>query len=428
MRCLVCDSTNSWKNIDEVRMKPVGMSMCTSCGFVSYPDKWKTKEEIIKYYRKEYRNPPTANNFYAGQRKLHFHDAFLGTLIKNWSAAGIKPKIFEVGAAYGLALKWFTAASPGAEVHGSEITLSYRRVAYHDFGINLTEDFDDSRKYDLIMSYKVAEHQLDVDKELARYHAALEDNGRLYISVPIWAGPMGNFGASGFDLEYYYDPNHINVWTREQFEYVLKKTGFEIVKEDHAMYDSTYLCKKTTPSAEKFVPTVSPDELLKKMQKIKEAFLHFVDGKPERAIETWPNFPTAWVSVIEMKRKEIAEKGWSWAKKNLLDKFAASCPNAIEPYIVHADFALRFGHFQECIDAAQAALKIKPNAPQLLIQMINAVREAGIACKDPDEAAKHFVKARELANELGAVSAQHAGEALSFNYLYASKIPMPNEA
>ena len=51
MRCIVCDSTDKWKNVDEFRLKPSGMCVCENCGFVSYPSRWKSEDEIKKHYR-----------------------------------------------------------------------------------------------------------------------------------------------------------------------------------------------------------------------------------------------------------------------------------------------------------------------------------------------------------------------------------------
>lgn len=425
MRCLICDSTDKWKNVDEFRLKPMGMEMCQGCGFISYPSRWKSKEEIKAYYRKEYRNPPTSANFFACQRKVHFHSHFLESLFKEWKASDKKsPKIFEVGAAHGVALNWLKEVYKGAEVGGTELTLSMRRVAFQDFGIELAEDFDTSKKHDLIMSYKVAEHQLDADKELQMYHDHLTDDGHLYIGVPTWFGSLNNFGASGFDLEYYYDPNHINVWTRNNFENLLKKTGFEIVKQDHVMYDSVYLCKKSVVQP---MELENPADILEKLAKVKEAYLAFMANDNDTAIQIWPSFPIAHVSRAESKRKECSEQGWEWTKENIIDRAIKDCPEATESVLVGADFALRFQRFEESIEYSKKALLMKPNNPQAITLIINAIREMAIRSKDAEEQTSLFQEARRLAGGLGQVSAQHMREAIDYNYLFSAQIPMPNE-
>jgi SAM-dependent methyltransferase len=427
MRCLICNSTDKWKNVDEYRIKPAGMAICTQCSFVSYPDRWKSKEEIIAHYRKDYRQPPTAGNFYAGQRKIHFHSHFLNDTIQEWHRQKkTAPVVFESGAAYGLVLSWFKQLFPLADVSGSELTTSYRRVAKHELGIDLQEDIDTSKKYDMIMSYKVLEHQLDADKELAVFHSCLKDDGLLYVSVPIWFGVMNNFGAQGFDLEYYYDPNHINVWQKEHFEFLLKKSGFEIIKADHIMYDSTYLCKKTTPKPD-MVYAVPPNETIEKLRNIKDAAMAFLDGDMPRAIAAWPNFPLVYVARMEAMRKECFDKGWEWTKANVLDVAFKNCPESTEPYLIAADMALRLGQIEESIGYAKEALARRPGQPQSFIQLINCFRELGVRATDQAQKTHYFSEAKKLSVHLGAISAQHAKEAIDFTYLYAAQIPLENE-
>ena len=241
MECINCHS-NDWEVVDQYRLKPKQMSICKNCGMVSYPSLWKEKSEILEHYKKDYRPAPTSNNIFTGQKKLYYHEAFLKDWIKEQNDKDLKPKILEIGAAFGMVLNWFRMVVKGCGIFGTELTESFKRVCYHEYQIKLDDDFDDSIKYDLIMTYKVAEHQLDFDKELLRYRKCLSENGRLYISVPTWFDSMTNFGMAGFDLEYYYDTNHINVWTRNIFEGMLAKAGFKIEKQDHFIYDSTYLC------------------------------------------------------------------------------------------------------------------------------------------------------------------------------------------
>ena len=157
MRCVVC-SSNDWENVDEYRDlqkhdgKDVGMSICKTCGFVSYPEKYKTDEEIKEYYRKDYRGgPPTYGNIVTGRRKLGYHEHFLKEVILKWRDDKVKPVIGECGSAIGMVMHWFKQVVPGCEVHGTELTTNYRRVAKNEYGIELKEDFDLTKKYDLIM-------------------------------------------------------------------------------------------------------------------------------------------------------------------------------------------------------------------------------------------------------------------------------------
>lgn len=405
------------------------MEMCTDCAFISYPSKWKSPEEIKKHYRTAYRQPPTHNNIYAGERKNNFHHAFLDDLFKEWKNKGItKPKILEVGAAFGFALNWFKSIFPEAEIYGTELTTSFRRVAAHEFGIKLTEEIDTSIKYDLIMSYKVLEHQLDPDKELDKYLECLSADGRLYMSVPTWFNSLYNFGMQGFDIEYYYEPNHVNMWTTKMFESLLANRGFEIVKNDQVMYASTYLCKVNNSLIGSKLHKEDPEKIKSSLKTIKEAYLAFTEGRLENAITLWPDYPQAWVSNIEMHRKELQTLGWPAFKEKWLEGFIKACPNSPDALITATDFAMRAEMWQESITYCERALKAKPENPVSLHHMTNIMRE--IAIKDKTSAGKlhYFNQAREVARHLRNVSSQHYREATDMIYLFSSKLPFKGES
>lgn len=425
MNCPNCHE-NSWTNVDKYRIKPQGMSICDSCGFVSYPSKWKTKEEIVKHYRQSYRNPPTHNNVFAGQRKNHFHHAFLHDTFQEWNKKGLSsPKICEIGAAFGFALNWFRTIFPSADISGTELTTSFKRVAHHEFGIDLKDDIDETKKYDMIMSYKVLEHQLDPDVELARYHKCLSDDGLLYISVPTWFDQLQNFGLGGFDIEYYYDPNHINVWTREIFEGLLKRAGFDIIKKDYIIYGDTYLCKKGKPC--EYVHKEKVEYIYSQLEKIQKAFELYSSGNHLDAINTYSNYPTAWISYLEFNRKQLAELGWIKFKEQFVESFIKNCPNSPEALITATDYAMRAGEWTDAIKYCERALKAKPENPVSLHAMSNIMREMALKASDHKEKLHYFIQAREVAQHLAKVSDQHTREATDLIFFYDSQIPYKGE-
>lgn len=84
---------------------------------------------------------------FAGERKNCFHHKFLLDLFNKWKAEGKEsPRICEIGAAYGFTLQWIRQIFPKAEISGTELTTSFRRNAYHEFGIKLDEDIDTTKK------------------------------------------------------------------------------------------------------------------------------------------------------------------------------------------------------------------------------------------------------------------------------------------
>lgn len=428
MRCIVCDS-NDWENVDKFRLKPAGMEMCKKCGFVSYPSKWATEAEIKAHYRKSYRAAPTAVNFFTGQRKLHYHNAFLQPVFQAWEKAGLtNPAIFEVGAAYGMFLAFMRDKFPGADVSGTEWATAYRRNAYHEFGINLFEDFDTSKQYDLIASYKVAEHQLDVDQQIALYAKHLKPGGLLYISVPTWFDSMSCFGIQGFDLGYYYDPNHINVWTRSMFELILEKAGFEILSENHVMYDSTYLCRvKQAGAPAKEITLEGPDNIKLRLAQIQSAAKLAAAGDFEGAIRLFPNFPSAWVNWFEGNRKPFFDLGWEWIEENVISKAMKACPEKIDVLVMVVDLHMRANKFKEALPFIEQSLTIAPENVMSLHQLVNCMRELGLRATDPKEKIAAFEEGRKAAQHLKQVSAQHFKESLDLCYMFNSHIPCPSE-
>jgi tetratricopeptide (TPR) repeat protein len=425
MTCINCGDTK-WKNVDEYRLKKAGMAICESCGFVSYPDKWQSYDAIKKHYRGSYRQPPTSNNLYTGQRKLHFHNKFLSTVFDKWQKEGNdSPQIFEVGAAYGMVLDWLKNKYPKASVTGTEWTTSYKRVCKHEFDIDLVDDFDDTKKHDLIISYKVAEHQLDVDKELRKYALSLSEKGVLYISVPTWFDSMNNFGLGGFDLEYYYDPNHINVWTREIFENILARAGLKVIQKDYVIYDSTYLCVRddslmNTPVHHELVADIEI-----RMKNIKSAFDFMNDSNYDEAIKTYPDYPTAWITKAEFIRsklfKEYSEKNWPQIK-DYIEAMLKACPTSVDCVVTAADLCMRAERWQDAIKFAELGLSLKPENPSNLSQLINVMREMALRSDDKKVKEHYFKQARDIARHLRIVSAQHDREALDMIYTFDAQL------
>lgn len=426
MECAVCE-TSDWQNIDEVRVKPSGMCMCKNCGFISYPDKWKSKEEIFEHYRTAYRKPPGVMNVYTGQRKNHYHAKFLGEYFTKWKKEKKDPVVAEIGSAFGMTVHWLKTLFPKADITGTELTTSMKRVAFHEWGITLLDDFDRSKKYDLIMTYKVAEHQLDIHKELMAYKECLTPDGRLYISIPTWFDAAINFGLSGFDLEYYYDTNHVNVWTKKHFKTLLKKIGFEIVKQDHVMYGSTYLCKRNDALMSETPQYENPAEIFEKAKKLKEAFLAFSNNNFQKAVELWPNYPHAWVNLFENNRKDLAEKGFKWFEDNRLAPALDACRDAgaYEILVSCADYSMRAKDWRSAIQYVESSLEMRPESPASLNQMIMTMRELAIAATNEKEKAHYFQQAIDACKHLRLVSLQHYPEAMELLFSFQAHLPVP---
>ena len=433
MRCVICGSTDKCENVDQYRHKPSGMQICTECGFVSYPQKYKSEAEIKQYYEKDYRGCPNVNNFITGQKKLHIHSAMLTETMRGWIAEGKKsPVICDVGAAFGMLLNFMKQHFPEAELSGTEYALAYRRNAWHEYGIRLGVDFDKTKKYDLISSFKVAEHQLDVDLRLREYAECLKPDGLLYISVPVWFSRMTNFGLDRWDLEYYYDPNHINVWSQKLFETLLAKCGLEIVRGDQWMYDSTFLCKRNDEFMKLKPQYENPVNIKQTMAKIKEASMAYETAAFEKAVNIYPNFPSAWMGYYESSR-QLAHAGGQglppleFIRKNFLDPATEACPHSLEILRLTADIHMRYDDFQGAVRICEKALKYRPDHPSFLYTIIYCLREIALRAKDPADKIHLQTESRDCAQYLGDVDFGMRSEALTLRYRANSEIPTPHE-
>ena len=409
-RCPICDVENQWENVDEYRLKASGMSMCGSCGFVTYPDKLKDKS-LKEFYQDDYRKFPNANNFFTCERKVHYHAAFLKDVIKELKDKPIN--FLEIGAAFGTVCNWIQKKCPKWKVEGTELTTGFKRVAFHEYGLNLQDDFDKTKKYDFIMTYKVLEHQKDPDKELLQYRESLNDDGYLYVGVPIWFDKLCNFGMTGFDIEYYYSTNHVNVWSRSLFEGLLAKCGFKVVATNNTHYDFVYLCKKTD------LGSVVKDSSVERKEQLKKAFAAyklFVTGKYKEAAETYTYFPDAWKMHYELHRNQIHNEGVELIEPDFIDVMLKSNNRCPESLYVAADIFKRYEKYDKAIKLLEECLDKRANMPTALMSLGECHRLMG-----------NLHQSAAIMEYLTNVSSQMRYEALSWYYRDIANIKTPHE-
>ena len=431
MQCPICRSADSkWKNVDTFRAKPEGMAMCEHCGFISYPERYKSKAEIFEYYKKEYRAAPTINNIYTGERKIQYHGHFLGDLFNEWKKQKRKDiVVVDIGSAFGMFLNWVKHQLPNAEVLGVELTTSFVRNAWHLFQIKSTPELDTSRRYDVIASYKSLEHILDPDIELKSYIDSLKEDGVLYVSVPIWFETMRNFGVHGFDLETYYSPNHINTWTRKHFEGLIKIAGGEIIKENRTMYETAYLIKRgLAAETDRNICLDDPAAVMENLRKIFEAGQAFQTGDFGKVLETWPNCPTAWQNYYEMNRKMFHELGFEHIYNEYCQKALAACGEDADIHFMVGDLCARYDHYEKAIEHLNTSNRLRPNMPNVFGLLHNCFRALSKIAKDEETKVKFYKQARQAAKILGDISSQNKGEAMTWLMYDNAQIPTPFEA
>lgn len=423
MKCPICQH-DEWKNIDQHRMKAQGMAVCTGCGFVGYPTKYKTKEQIKAHYRKDYRPAPTNQNLFSGERKLWYHEYFLRNLIEEWKKVGLKPVVGEVGAAMGLFLSWLKEQIECDTLIGTEWATAYRRVSLHEFGVKLDEDFDFKRKYDLIASFHVLEHQMDPDKELAAYRECLTPQGVIYLSTPVWFRDATNFGQSGFDLEYYWHPDHINCWSEVHLEHIFAKVGLEPIMKNDNIYGNTYILKRVEPNPDhKIEWTAAKSEDI--AAKMKACWKYIQSNETALAIETYPNCPNAWVHHYEMHRAELHKRPEEIER--FINQVVSACPNSSDSLTLAGDILTRYEKYEDSYKFLERALARRPNNPTVLLGMSNCLRQ--LALREADEAKKItlFKRSLEILYRIRSTSVECAPQATSWIYHDQAQIPFEGE-
>jgi len=370
MRCPVCDK-NEWVNVDELRLKKENMEQCSCCGFISYPKNYKSEKEIIEYYKKEYRPAPQVGNLFTGERKLQYHSANLKDIFDKWKEEGkTKPVIGELGSAHGMLLNWIKKIFPEAVVHGTELTETYKRVAWHEFDIKLQDELPSDIKYDLIISYHVLEHQMDPDKKLQEYNSYLKDDGVFYLSCPVWFRDATNSAVGGFDIEYYYHPDHINVWSPDHLKWIIAKAGLEPYWENHNTYGETYLLKKSDKTVQ--MPKFDKDKYYKIAESIFKCWNFIQENKTKEAIEAYPNCPAAWINHYELNRNNY-HKNPEEMNKFIKDS-VEQCQNSSDTLVFCGDVLSRYERYDEAQNLLEQAVKIKINNPSILFGLSNCFR------------------------------------------------------
>lgn len=331
MTCLIC-SEKTWACVDQYRKTPAGMIMCVSCGFVTYSD---LNKQALEDSYKNYRNKISAANHYSALTKANHHIDFIG-------ATEIKGPALEVGCGVGLFLGHLK--HNGLDVYGTELDDKARTTCELLHGVNMSKTPDWSRRYGFIASFHVAEHQLDIHEQLLQYRESLLDDGYLYIGVPIWFHKLSNFGVGGYDWDYYYHKNHINVWSKDIFEKLLKKSGFKIIKERFRHSGSAqYLCVKSEKQNVGPFHNNTEDSLLK----IKHASEHFEKKEYLEAIGYWPNFPEAHTRLI---KQMAVDKNSNEAILKQLRLAIIQCENDRDIRMMYARALIQLGKLSDARD------------------------------------------------------------------------------
>lgn len=361
MRCYVCDG-REWHKVTverNGRAVPVHsesiVQVCVGCGNACHEVDVSKEEQIKDFYRTEYRPKPNITNLLTTTHKTNYVRIFLNDFLKENRTRQMV--VGDVGAATGYLLNFFRGI--GHKVSGCELTLTFRRMSEHYYGIPLAEELEPKHKYDLIAVYHVLEHLMEPDKKLAHYVSLLADGGHMLIATPEWFNVIDeSAGIPIKSFDHWFHKNHINLFSANSIQNLFRKCGLSVVKEDHIQYGQTYLLKKGDVPVKESEWLTREDwrDQARTILRHEHAISLLAAGRFKEAIDVDPKFPEAWLSYI------FGRHGKDPAKQRDLIAQAEKHVGENHRFILSkAQWLYQQGEMAAAIELFKKNLAIKPN-------------------------------------------------------------------
>jgi SAM-dependent methyltransferase len=223
-----------WFDRNIIYDEAVGMKVCKQCGFVTYEPRWSEEVQRERYTKE--RSAVSASHIIKSNIKNAFHKFFLELDKNNFEI------VLDIGCAFGHIRQIF----PKSDIYGIEYASRFANYAKRVNMISVMDKIGDVRdnSIDLVMAYHTLEHVSDPRAELLEARRVLKKDGRLYIAVPDYFGPLREVsGQACLDFEQLYHLNHNNVFSHTSLHNLLKQCGFEVIKSDNQYYGEAVLCK-----------------------------------------------------------------------------------------------------------------------------------------------------------------------------------------
>lgn len=423
--CYLCGS-KEWLSVDYLRSEAQGMAVCKSCGLIVF-HRWKTNEEYEAYYATQYRERQTVNmmNLVTTNRKLGYHEKFLGDWLKEKTKDGKKITVGEIGSATGYFLRWMRDIYK-ADVCGTELLPAFRRYAKWAFDISLAKEFDYSRKYDLVALYHVLEHIPDPKEVLLKLKDCIAPGGVLYLTVPVWMEEMMKWGGGAFTtFDDHFHPDHVNAWSKWHFKKLLKETGWKIVKENPKMYGYMVLLEPVAiTEVSALQPPKSSEEVVHQLTDMKRAAIAYQRGDFGEAMRLYPRFVDAYLAQIGQESKSLDRQ------MELIAMGTRMCPNTILFEAQRGLILYQYGRLDEAEKILLSAVENKPHDDNLLLHIgLIYLKKGDCSLKSGDiPAAKLlFGKAVSLFDKLIGINPGMYQQCYDFIGYIFSTIPLDEE-
>lgn len=352
--CPICDG-DDFKDLDYLRVKRMGFVICKTCGFETYHPEarhYKQEEELLDFYRFEYRRHPNGENVITCNRKLGYLQAFLGQYYQEKKDR----KFLDIGCAIGYFLNYLKMVGhPVENLYGTEYTVSFANFAKNFYGLkNITEEPNPNIQYDYIHLIHVLEHMHEPDKKLEYYRTLLKDDGYMLIAVPIWHDYIFDTAKRTVpSFEDLYHPNHINVWTKRTLRNLFNKTGWKVVKDDGRYYGYFVLCQKGEKQS---ILKEDYKDIEESTARQKLAIALTYQRKYDEALKTFANYPDAYLGRVFYDFKDSYEKG-----RPILDHAIQTIPDILDLHINRAHLCWQWKQYDQTKADLEYILKFRPN-------------------------------------------------------------------
>lgn len=220
--CCVCGTSQNLAKISS------GLIKCNTCGFI-WADVGLTSLELEKIYGKEYFFGDEYIDYLSEESILKFgFKKFEKQLSKLFQNATIKPKLLEIGSAYGYFLD---IAQNDFQVTGVEISSDAVENSRKNGHLVLKGDLsevDIQEKFDIVVSFATLEHIPSPDKIIQRTFNLLNPNGYCYITTINIGSLLARIRGEKWRM--IHPPTHVSYFSSSTLRLLMERNGFKVVE------------------------------------------------------------------------------------------------------------------------------------------------------------------------------------------------------